>query len=139
MLTEKTLIRIGAASALYDLIVTAPFMTPWSYRLLVDTLNALHDGLALPGLPIAPDRTQMLLANLLGSVVVVWSLARLHLRLPILARYDAVARILFATWQAYALAMGASALIAVFLAAEIGFGIAQSLPLTMLRRTARPA
>jgi hypothetical protein len=75
------------------------------------------------------EPTHLLAGNLMGSVVVVWSLARLHLGLPILGRYDAVARALFATWQIYAVATGASPLLLVLTVFEVGFGIAQALPL----------
>lgn len=53
----------------------------------------------------------MLIANLLGSVVVVWSLVRLHDTRAVYGRYDALARCLFATWQLVAVAHGASWLI----------------------------
>ncbi len=77
----------------------------------------------------------MLFAGLMGSVVVVWSLARLRLNLAELGRYDAVARLLFAAWQIYAVANGATPLLLVFTVFEAGFGIAQALPVL----AARPA
>lgn len=71
-----------------------------------------------------------LLANLLGSVVVVWSLWRIRRPGRLVGLYDALARALFATWQLYAVAKGASFLLLGFTLFEVVFGIAQSLPLS---------
>jgi hypothetical protein len=70
----------------------------------------------------------------MGSVVVVWALLRLVRPLPAHGRYDAVARALFATWQAYALAHGATRLLWLFLVVEVAFGQAQILPWWASRR-----
>jgi hypothetical protein len=132
---EKQFNRVMRASAWYDLVVTAPFATPWSFSLIVAGLAGLHGALGLPGTLPQPDFLTTLFANLMGSVVVVWSLARIHLGLNLLGRYDAVARILFAAWQIYALLHGASWLLLPLLVVEVGFAIAQSLP---IRRSVRP-
>jgi len=50
----------------------------------------------LPGSVHPLDATHMMLANLLGSVVMVWSLARLPGPTLRLGRLDDVARFLFA-------------------------------------------
>ena len=79
-------------SALYDLAVTTPFMTPWTLTIVLGLINDLHIRLGLPcGVPTFGP-THLLFAGLMGSLVVVWSLARLRLKLPVLGRYDAVAR-----------------------------------------------
>ncbi|OEO31165.1 hypothetical protein VW23_017500 [Devosia insulae DS-56] len=132
MLDAQAYARIVRASALYDLIVTAPFATPWTFTLLGSLLAAIDATLGLPGSIEAPQGLAMLMGNLMGSVVLVWSVARYRLGLPILGRYDAVARLLFAAWQIHALASGMSWVVLPFLAVEIGMGIAQSLP---VRRT----
>jgi hypothetical protein len=120
---------IVRASAIYDLIVTAPFMTPWSLMLAIDMIDYLHTSLGLPGALPTFEATHFLFAGLMGSVVVVWSLARIHLGAPILGRYDAVARLLFALWQGYAVANGATPIILVFTVFEVLFGILQALPI----------
>lgn len=74
----------------------------------------------------------MLLANLLGSVVVVWSFWRLNNPSRRAGVYDAIARALFAVWQLYAISQGATLLILAFTLMEIIFGIAQLIP---VRRT----
>ena len=128
MLDAKAYGRIVRASALYDLIVTAPFATPWTFALLGAWLAGIDAALGLPGSIEAPEGLAMLMGNLMGSVVLVWSVARYRLGLPVLGRYDAVARLLFASWQIHALATGMSWVVLPFLAVEIGMGIAQSLP-----------
>lgn len=123
--TYKSIVRL---SALYDLFVTAPFMTPWTLAFVLGLIDTLHVRLGLPGAVPTFGPTHMLFAGLMGSVVVVWSMARLRLKLPVLGRYDAVARLLFAAWQVFAVAIGATPLILVFTAFEVVFGILQALP-----------
>ncbi|WP_034591700.1 hypothetical protein [Hamadaea tsunoensis] len=129
-------LRIVRASAWYDLVVTAGFATPWTYAILHDGLSALGDTLGLGRLPDL-DPMQTLYADLLGSVVVVWALLRLLRPDPVHGLFDGAARVLFASWQAYALAHGVSRLIWVFFAGEVVFGLAQFLP-WLRRRTGAP-
>lgn len=135
MLDAKRYLDVVRASALYDLVITLPFVTPWTFGLVVALVGWTDSALNLPGEALAPDMTTVLFANLMGSVVVVWSVARLHLGLTVLGRYDGVARLLFATWQINALLDGMSWVILPLLVVEIGFGIAQFLPV----REAKPA
>ena len=128
MLAEPTYKTIVRTSALYDLVVTAPFMTPWSLDLTLHLFRQLHTAIGLPGTVPDFEPAHMLFAGLMGSVVVVWSLARLRLNLAILGRYDALARLLFALWQVYAVSIGASPLLLAFTVFEIVFGLAQALP-----------
>jgi hypothetical protein len=71
---------------------------------------------------------QTLYANLMGSVVVIWALLRIVEPLPAHGLLDGVARTLFAMWQAYALAHGATRLLWLFLVVEVAFGIVQLVP-----------
>lgn len=121
--------RIVRASALYDLIVTAAFMTPWTATAVLTGFAALSQALALERPVPVLDVTSLLFANLLGSVVVVWSLWRLSHPSRQIGHFDALARALFAAWQVYAVAHGASFLLLGFTLMEGVFGIAQSLPL----------
>lgn len=127
-MNESQFLRVVRASAWYDLIATAAFATPWSFGVLIGVLGAANGALGLPGIVPEIDSLHVVLANLLGSVVIVWSLVRLHLRLPILGRYDALARCLFALWQGYAVWSGAPAIILGFLVVEVLFGVLQLLP-----------
>ena len=118
-------LRIVRASGWYDLLVTWPFALPWTFAWLYAQLNLLAQALALPGTLRPLDATHMLLANLLGSVVVVWSLARIVAPTVLLGRLDGVARFLFAAWQIYAVAHGANAIVLGFTAFELLFGVLQ--------------
>src|SRR5471032_3145799 len=74
MLASPTFRKIVLGSAIYDLIVTAPFATPWSFafaRTQLDGINQLLGGAALP----AFEPFHVLFACLLGSVVLVVAVA----------------------------------------------------------------
>lgn len=118
-------LRIVRASGWYDLLVTWPFALPWTFALLYAQLGALGQALGLPGelRPLEPEH--MLLANLMGSVIVVWSIARIVEPTVLLGRLDGVARILFTTWLIYAVAQGASAVVLGFALFELLFGVLQ--------------
>ena len=118
-------LRIVRASAWYDLAVTWPFALPWTWTWLHQQLVALDQALQLPGDFHPMDGTQLLFANLMGSVVVVWALARILSPSVLLGRLDATARVLFAIWQIYAVCHGASTLVLAFTAVEVVFGVAQ--------------
>ena len=95
--------KIVWASALYDLIVTAPFATPWTFALAhgqVSSLNVALGGAVLP----AFTPFHVLFACLLGSVVLVWSVLRLRDPQRRFGRYDGAARMLFSLWMAWTLA-----------------------------------
>lgn len=92
-----------------------------------DALSAAGGTLGLGTLP-AVDPLQTLYANLMGSVVIVWTLVRLVRTLPVHGLFDGVARVLFACWQAYALTHGGPRLLLPFLAVEAMFGLAQLAP-----------
>ncbi|MCW8277474.1 hypothetical protein IMF27_19130 [Pseudomonas sp. PCH199] len=135
MVSVKSNLHIVRASALYDLIVTASFMTPWTASLVFNGFAALSGALALDRPAPTLDGSGMLFANLLGSVVVVWSLWRLMNPSRSVGFYDALARVLFAIWQLFAVAHGASFLILGFTFFEAVFAIAQTLPLTAPRES----
>jgi hypothetical protein len=124
---QPAYLRLVRASAWYDLVVTAGFATPWTYALVHDALSSLGDALGFGVLPEL-DPWQVLFANLMGSVVVVWAVLRIVRPLPEHGLFDGVARTLFAAWQAYALAHGASRLLWLFLAVEVAFGVLQLAP-----------
>lgn len=111
--------KIVQSSALYDLIVSAPFATPWTFQLLHHLLGKIVD---------LPDYQpmHMLFVNLMGSIVVVWSVLRLRHYQEIFGLYDGIARILFFVWQVYFLVgFQAPWLVGVFAVFEITFGVLQ--------------
>jgi len=118
-------LRIVRASGWYDLVVTWPFALPWTFAWLHAQLGAAALALGLPGTLPPLDAMHVLLANLLGSVVVVWSVARIVAPSLLLGRLDGVARFLFAAWQVYAVAQGASGIVLGFTLFELLFGVLQ--------------
>jgi hypothetical protein len=125
-MTEKLVRRVVFASALYDLIVTWPFATPWTARWAMGPLADLHSSLGLAGVPSAlGDPMTLLFANLMGSIVVVWSIVRLLTPTVRLGVADTAGRALFSAWMAFAIAHGASPLLAGFLALELAWGLVQ--------------
>lgn len=125
---QARFLTIIKASAWYDLVVTWPFATPWTFALLYGALTSVSQALGLPGTLHPLDATSMLLGNLLGSVVVVWSLARILSPSVRLGRLDGVARFLFAAWQINAVLGGAGVIVLAFTAVEVLFGVLQFLP-----------
>ncbi|GAA3438567.1 hypothetical protein [Kutzneria kofuensis] len=119
--------RLVLVSAGYDLVVTAAFVTPWTYELIRQALSALGLALGLGGMPAA-DPTQVMYANLMGSVVVVWAALRLTGPRAVYGLYDGVARSLFAVWEAYGAVHGATGLLWFFFAVEVLFGVLQLAP-----------
>ncbi|MFE5219962.1 MULTISPECIES: hypothetical protein [unclassified Streptomyces] len=120
-------LRLVRTSGWYDLVVTAGFATPWSYAVVHRLLSAAGDAAGLGTMP-ALTPMQTLYANLMGSVVVVWSLLRVLRPVPEHGLLDGMARVLFSLWQAYALAHGGPAVLWPFLVVEMSFGAAQLLP-----------
>ena len=120
-------LRLVRASAAWDLAVTAGFATPWTFALLHAALNAVGGAFGLGAFPEL-DQMQILYANLMGSVVIVWSLLRLLRPVHLHGLLDGIARVLFSTWMAYALAKGAPNLVWVFLIPEMIWGVLQLAP-----------
>ncbi len=129
MLKKSTYLKLIRLSAWYDLIVTGGFATPWSLALIIGSLNRLHLSLGLPGETVVLTPYATLFGSFFGSVVMIWSVYRLRHTSVTLGRYDGVGRVLFSLWQVNALLNGASLLLLPVLMVEIGFGIAQWLPI----------
>ena len=128
MLSVSAFRRVVRASAIYDVLMIAPFTTPWTFLLLREHLSALNVGFG--GVPL-PDfgPFHLLISSLLGSVVLVWSVLRILDPQPRFGRFDAAARYLFSTWMAWALLVTGQPLLWLFLVPELVWGLAQSLPL----------
>lgn len=127
MISEATLRRIYRASAVYDLALSAPFALPWGVDLTWSLLTRLSPALGLPApAPLDPHAT--LFAGFFGSIVTLWSLLRLHLNEPRLARWDAAGRLSFSLAMATAIGRGASPLLWPLLALELGWAVLQLLP-----------
>ncbi len=128
MWTSTQYRRLVKGSAWYDLIVTAAFVTPWSFAALHGVLLSVSQALNLSGELPPFEPMHMLMANLLGSIVCVWAVLRIRDPQQVYGRYDAVGRFLFSAWLLYALLHGASSLLVIFLVFELAWGVAQVLP-----------
>ncbi|ELX09627.1 hypothetical protein Jab_2c17050 [Janthinobacterium sp. HH01] len=127
MLAPATFRKIVLGSAIYDLIVTAPFATPWSFafaRTQLDDINQQLGGAALPLF----EPFHVLFACLLGSVVLVWALLRISDPQQRFGRFDGVARLLFSTWMIWTLSVTGAPLLWLFIVPEMAFCVAQWLP-----------
>lgn len=120
--------RLVRASAIYDVLMTGAFATPWTLLLLREQLSDINvklDGAPLP--EFAPFH--LLIGCLLGSVVLVWSVLRIVDPQPRFGRYDAAARYLFSLWMGWALLVTGEPVLWLFIVPELAWGMAQSLPL----------
>ncbi len=126
-MTESAFLKLVRASAAYDLLLTAPFATPWTFALAHAHLSAVNAMLGAAALP-AFGPFHMLFAGLMGSVVLVWSALRLRAPSIALGRHDAMARLSFAAWMAWTLAQTGAPLLWLFLVPELAWGVAQALP-----------
>lgn len=132
-LSTPVFLRIVRASALYDLLLTAPFATPWSFSWIHGQLSAINRLFGAADLP-AFRAFHILFACLMGSVVLVWSALRLATPSVRLGRYDGVTRLLFSAWMAWALAATGAPLLWLFVVPEMMSGVLQWLPLARDQR-----
>jgi hypothetical protein len=134
MWTSTQYRRVVRGSAWYDLIVTAAFVTPWSFSGLHGVLTGVSQAFDLPGALPPFEPMHMLMANLLGSIVCVWAVVRVGVSPHVFWEDFAVARFMFSAWQLYALLHGASSLLVIFLVFELAWGVAQVLPVRQSSR-----
>jgi len=135
-MTHSRYLRIVWLSALYDLIVTASFATPWTARFTLHQIEALgFAGAAMR----PPNALDLLFITMFGSIVTIWAVVRLRRPSVELGIADGIGRVAFALWQAVALAGGVNHVVGVFLVFEVGFAIAQLGGAAALGRTARRA
>ena len=128
MLSLATFRRLVRASAIYDVLMTGAFVTPWTLPLLREQLSDINIKLGGAPLPaFAPFH--LLIGCLLGSVVLVCSLRCIVDPQPRFGRYDAAARYLFSLWMGWALLVTGEPLLWLFIVPELARGVAQSLPL----------
>jgi len=117
--------HVVRASAVYDLVVTAPFATPWSFAIAFGHLGAVN--LALGGQPLpAFAPMHMLFALLMGSVVMVWSVLRLRGPTLQFGRYDAATRVLFSLWMAWAWMQTGEPVLLLFIVPEASWAVVQA-------------
>jgi hypothetical protein len=128
MLHIATLRRIVRASAIYDLLLTAPFATPWTFGFVYGHLQALNA--ALGGGPLPPFAPlHVLFACLMGSLVLVWAVLRIADPQPRFGHYDGAGRALFTLWMAWALTSSETPVLWLFIVPEASWAVAQWTPL----------
>lgn len=120
-------LRIVRASALYDILITAPFAAPWTLAWMHQLISTLNVGLGGVPLP-AFGPFHMFVGGLLGSVVLVWSLLRLRHPDRRLGLYDGAARFLFSGWMAWTLAQTGAPVLWLLLVPEFAWGVVQWWP-----------
>jgi hypothetical protein len=137
-LSLRTYLKIVSASAVYDVLLTAPFATPWSFAFLhgqISSINQLIGGTALPVF----DPFSVMIACMMGTVVLIWSVLRIIDPSVRLGRFDGVGRFLFATWMAWALTATGAPVLWLFVVPELAWGCAQWWPIATLAPDVRPA
>ena len=138
MLTKsqnRTVVRVSAA---YDLIAVLGFATPWTTGPTLALIFGIGQIIGLQPAHPSFDPVQMLFANLMGSAVLVWALARLTFPTQTMGRYDALSRGLFAIWEIWAVWHGAPAIVLAFTVGEVVFGVAELLPVNAEESAAQP-
>lgn len=118
-------LRVVWFSALYDLIVTTPLATPWTFGQSRAQLSAINQALGGQPLPLF-DAFQMLFALLMGSIVLVWSVLRLRGPTVQLGRYDAVGRVLFSFWMGWAWLQSGAPVLLLFIVPEVSWAVVQA-------------
>lgn len=114
--------RIFKRVAWFDLAVTLPFALPLIAEALI-VLIYMADGwlgFGTPALYFEAGPFGMMFVHIMGVLGVVWALARLRTPSAELARIDAVVRLAVAALIIYAIASGATPVLWLFVATEIG-------------------
>ncbi|MDO9301256.1 MAG: hypothetical protein Q7T89_07730 [Anaerolineales bacterium] len=124
---ETTLSQIPSVSrriifwgAAYDVLVTAGFATPWTAAFVLRALSQLHTQFGLAGIaPSVVDPFTMLFVNLLGTIVLTWSVLRLFRPTLLNGAFDSAARLAFALWMLFAMQAGATTITWALLLGEL--------------------
>jgi hypothetical protein len=125
-MSPRTSARIVFASALYDLLVTAPFATPWSAAWTLAQLRTLHAQLGLGGTAVPElDAASLLFVSFFGTVVTMWAVVRLRAPSISHGRVDTVGRAAFSAWMGWALLQGVSELVLGMMVLELGWFLVQ--------------
>lgn len=115
--------RWGKAGAMYDLVASIAFVTPWTATWMLGLIGAS-----------VVNTTSLLLATLFGTVVVMWSIVRWLRPEPLLIAADTAGRAFFTVWFAWALWHGAATAVVLFLVLEVFWGVVQLRALLVDRR-----
>lgn len=119
--------RTIRAVAWGDLAVTLPFAIPFIAEAVIALIYGIDRGLgfATPAIFFEAGPFGLMFVHIMGVLGVVWALARLRLPRPELARIDAVARLVVAALIIYVITAGATPVLWLFVATEIGGSVLQ--------------
>jgi hypothetical protein len=123
-LSLNAYLKIIRVSAVYDLLLTAPFATPWTFALLRDRMSLINQLLGGGALP-AFEPLHVLLACLMGTVVLIWSVLRIIEPTVRLGRFDGAGRFLFVTWMGWGVASTGAPVLLLFMIPELAWGVVQ--------------
>lgn len=117
--------KIVRTSAIYDLVITTPFMFPPIALGIISTASQVGDALGLrTNMDITPDT--LVWISLMATVVTLWSVLRIISPERRFGLYDGFGRLSFSFWFVfYPLVYGTSELSYLFLGPEIAWGIVQ--------------
>lgn len=125
-MTQHHYRQLVRASAVYDLLVTWPFAVPGLAAHNVELLRRLHDHLGWGGAFPAFEPLHLLFANLMGCVVVAWSLLRLLSPEARFGLVDGLTRVAFsACFIWYLLVWQATGVLYLFVVPEVLWAVAQ--------------
>ena len=115
---EKTIRGVAWA----DLAVTLPFALPFIAEAVIALIYVLDRwlGFGTPAILFEMGPLAMMFVHIMGVLGVVWALARLRIPSLLLARTDALARLAVAGLILYAMTEGATPVLWLFAATEIG-------------------
>ncbi|NVJ22026.1 MULTISPECIES: hypothetical protein [Myxococcus] len=118
--------RIVRGSAVYDLVVTLPFATPWTADAVLSLMRQVHQALALGGEPM-PSFAPMPLffTSLFGVLAVLWAGVRIIQPTVFHGIVDTLGRAVVALWMILALSQGATQVLIAFLVMELAGMFAQ--------------
>ncbi|AKQ63677.1 hypothetical protein A176_000589 [Myxococcus hansupus] len=126
--------RVVRGFAAYDLVITLPFLTPWTADWLLRTFREVHLSLSLGGEPMPAFTLQhVFFVTLFGVLAVIWALVRILQPTALHGAIDTAGRVLVSTWMVLALVQGASQVIGSFLVMEAVGAVVQGVVLWSLR------
>ena len=134
MTGSDTQARVIRAIAWIDLAITVPFALPFVAEAVISLLYFADRGIGLdtPSIMFETGPFGLMFVHIMGVLGVVWALARLRRPAPDLAHMDARARLAVTILILYAIGMGATPLLWLFIASEVAGSAAQ---FAVLRKT----
>ncbi|NOK22224.1 hypothetical protein [Corallococcus carmarthensis] len=139
-MSPSPLQRAVRGFAVYDLLVTLPFATPWTAAAMLGAMRWAHEGLSLRGEAMpAFTPTHLFFVALFGVLAVIWALVRILQPTALHGAIDTVGRGLVASWMVLAITQGASQVLGTFMVMELaGMFVQGALLLGARRRDAAP-